>query len=73
MLAGDASSDQDSALSRFEVVTGRDVTQSGAETISVSVRLHARDIERKRGYYLVGERDVYDYYNYGVRFVFRFR
>jgi translocation and assembly module TamB len=58
---------------RFDVEIGRGVTQQGEQTIHAQFRL-ADDILRKGdGLYLTGEKDVFDYYNAGVRLVFRFR
>lgn len=64
------SSDGESWAERLEVEAGADVTESGAETIEVRFRLTS-DPRAARSTYMVGERDIHDRINYGVRFVFQ--
>ena len=59
-------------LDRFELNYGRAVTKSGEQTIESTFRLSSESPEKKRVYYLSGEKDRYDAYNYGLRMVFRF-
>lgn len=63
----------DSLLGRFELLSGQDISQSGAETILIRFRMSDADPKGRRHWHLVGERDVWDYYNYGLRVTFGFR
>lgn len=65
--------DEGSLLDRFEIVTGRDVTRQGSETVDASFRIADRVLRSNDSLYLRGERDVYDEFNYGLRLLFRFR
>ncbi|MBL8859907.1 MAG: translocation/assembly module TamB domain-containing protein [Planctomycetes bacterium] len=62
----------ESIAERLEVVVGSDTTRSGADAVLVRFRL-AGDLQ-KRGHALfaTGERDVYDFYNVGLRLVFTY-
>ncbi|MCB9916423.1 MAG: translocation/assembly module TamB domain-containing protein [Planctomycetes bacterium] len=76
-LAGDGPTDEDSFVSRFDLEAGRDVSKNGVETLEVSYRLTdkeglASELRDRRNVYLVGERDRFEDYNYGLRLVFRF-
>jgi autotransporter translocation and assembly factor TamB len=62
----------DTILDRFELDFGRDVTKSGEQTIESSFRLSKQITSTGRIYYLTGEKDKYDAYNYGLKLVFRF-
>lgn len=65
--------DVESLAERLEVVVGADRTKSGADAVLVRMRI-AGDIQTKgRAVYVTGERDVYDFYNFGLRFVFTFQ
>ncbi|MFC1862605.1 translocation/assembly module TamB domain-containing protein [Thermodesulfobacteriota bacterium] len=67
------SEDDESILDRFDAEVGRDITQKGEETLEASFRL-ARDVFREGDtLYLTGERDVFNFYNAGLRIVFRFK
>ena len=59
-------------LDRFELDYGRGVTKSGEQTIESTFRLSEESTGKNRVYYLSGEKDRYDAYNYGLRVVFRF-
>lgn len=73
LFGGESEEADEFILDRFDVEIGRGVTQQGEETIHAQFRL-ADDILRKGdSLYLTGERDYFDYYNAGVRIVFRFR
>jgi translocation and assembly module TamB len=60
-------------LERFDVQVGRALTQAGDETIDASFRLVDGLVGRDSTLFLTGEKDAYDFYNAGVRLVFRFR
>ena len=60
-------------LDRFDVEIGRGVSRKGEETIHAQFRLADNLLREKDSLYLTGERDRFDYYNLGVKIVFRFR
>lgn len=65
--------DQLLLLDRLEVDVGRAVTQQGEPTLDAKIKL-AEDVwKANTSYYLTGEKDVWDYYNAGLRAVFHFR
>ncbi|MBW2465980.1 MAG: translocation/assembly module TamB domain-containing protein [Deltaproteobacteria bacterium] len=70
-LEEDSGSSEESILDRFELDFGRGITKSGEQTIESTFRLSELN-EKSRVYYLSGEKDRYDAYNYGLRMVFRF-
>ena len=71
---GDESTEPgESIFDRLEVVSGRDVSKSGADTIWVSFRVANEVLGTRDKLYLTAERDLYDHYNYGLRVVFKFR
>ncbi len=72
-LQGENGESQESILERFDVEVGRSLTQGGDETIDASFRLVDGFPRRGSTLYLTGEKDIYDYYNAGVRLVFRFK
>ena len=59
-------------MDRFELDFGRNITKSGEQTVEATFRLSRYTSETGRMYYLSGEKDKYDAYNYGLRLVFRF-
>lgn len=60
-------------LDHLEVDVGRAVTQQGEPTLDARVKL-ADDLWKvNTSYYLTGEKDIWDYYNGGLRAVFHFR
>lgn len=63
----------ESLVERFEWQQGREMTESGGQTMQVSLRLTADEDEARRVIYLRGEKDVYDRVNFGVKFLFRLR
>jgi len=63
----------ESILDRFDVEVGRGITQSGEDTINSQFRIADDVFTENDSLYLTGERDYFDYYNGGVKFVFRFR
>lgn len=72
-LADESTEPGESLFDRLEVISGRDVSKTGADTIWVSFRLARKSLGSRDTLYLVAERDLYDHYNYGLRVVFRFR
>ncbi|MGB5749222.1 MAG: translocation/assembly module TamB domain-containing protein [Desulfobacterales bacterium] len=73
LFGGDADEATDSILDRFDVEVGRAITQKGEDTIHSQFRLADDVLVEGDGLYLTGERDYFDYYNGGIKFVFRFR
>ncbi len=63
----------ESVLERFNVQLGREITQKGEETVEAQFRLADNVLMEGGTLYLTGEKDVFDYYNMGIRFVFRLR
>jgi translocation and assembly module TamB len=64
---------EESVLDRLDVEVGRSVSRTGQQTIEARFRLAKGFIRRGEALYLVGEKDIYDTYNMGVRLVFRFQ
>lgn len=60
-----------SLLDRFDVQVGREITQTGEETVETQFRLAENVFRKGDTLYLTGEKDVFDYYNAGVRLVFK--
>jgi autotransporter translocation and assembly factor TamB len=58
---------------RFEVETGKALTRAGDETIDARFRLTEDVLRDGDTLYITGEKDVFDFYNAGVRIVFRFK
>lgn len=65
--------DEDSFWNRLEINAGRDVSRSGTMTLEVSYRMKDAVPGPNDAIYLVAERDVWEDYNMGVRFVLRRR
>lgn len=71
---GKGSQQSDSSwLDRFELVRGRDVSETGVETTEVSFRLEKGMLHNSDVLYLVAEQDTFEDYNFGLRLVFRFQ
>jgi translocation and assembly module TamB len=69
----DSEESGESVLERFEVEVGRHMTRNGDETIDAQFCL-VEDCSREgAAFYITGQKDVFDYYNAGVKAVFRFR
>ena len=66
-------SSTEAILERFETEVGRDVTQKGSETLQAQFRLSRGIFQDNDTLYITGEKDVFDYYNAGLRIVFRFQ
>ena len=62
----------ESILDRFELDFGRNITKTGEQTVESTFRLSEYTAGKGKMYYLTGEKDKYDAYNYGLRLVFRF-
>jgi autotransporter translocation and assembly factor TamB len=60
-------------LDRFSVEVGRDISNRGEETLEASFRLTENLFKKGDTLYITGERDVFDFYNAGLRLVFRFK
>jgi translocation and assembly module TamB len=60
-------------LDRFDVDIGRNLTESGEETIDAQFRVIDNVLRENDSVYLTGERDRFDYINGGIKLVFRFR
>lgn len=66
----------DSALARFDIASGRDVSKNGVETIEASLRLtQTRGLKlwRRKHLYLTGGRDRFEDYNIGLRLIWLLR
>lgn len=64
--------DDESLIERFDFVSGRDVSRTGAKTIEATFLLTEELLLPRDTLYLTAERDVYDDYNLGTRLVFEF-
>jgi translocation and assembly module TamB len=64
---------EDSLAERIEVIVGAETTKSGADAVLVRMRMRGKPGERGAALYATGERDVYDFYNFGLRVVYTFR
>jgi hypothetical protein len=73
LFGGDSDEEDESIIDRFDVEVGRGITQRGEETIHSQFRLINNVLVDGDSLYLTGERDHFDYYNGGVKLVFRFR
>jgi translocation and assembly module TamB len=72
-FGGESSESWTSILDRFDVIVGRRLTRAGDETLEAQFRLGEDVIRDGDSIYITGERDVFDFYNAGVKFVFRFK
>jgi len=70
---GDATDSWSSILDRFEVTHGRRVTRSGEETLEAQFRIGEDVFKDGDSVYITGEKDIFDFYNAGLKFVFRFK
>jgi len=71
-LEDESSASDESILDRFMLDFGRGVTKSGDQTVEAAFRLSEQESGKRKVYYLSGEKDRYDAYNYGLKLVFRF-
>ncbi|WP_419190973.1 translocation/assembly module TamB domain-containing protein [Saltatorellus ferox] len=65
--------DKESFLDRLEVTTGRDVSRSGTLTLEATYKLREGLARERDAIYVVLERDSYEDYGLGLRFVLRLR
>jgi len=72
-FAGDSTESWTSILDRFEVTQGRRVTRSGEETLEAQFRIGEDVFRDGDSIYITGEKDIFDFYNAGLKFVFRFQ
>jgi len=70
---GDSTGSWTSILDRFKVILGRRVTRSGEETLEAEFRIGEDVFKDGDSIYITGEKDIFDFYNAGLRFVFRFQ
>jgi translocation and assembly module TamB len=70
---GDSTESWASILDRFKVTLGRRVTRSGEETLEAEFRIGEDVFKDGDSIYITGEKDVFDFYNAGLKFVFRFQ
>jgi autotransporter translocation and assembly factor TamB len=63
----------ESILDRFDVEVGRAITRRGEDTINSQFRVADDVLVGGDSLYITGERDYFDYYNGGIKLVFRFR
>ncbi len=73
VFGGDPDATAESILERFDVELGRAISQQGQDTIHSQFRLADDFLREGDSLYLTGERDYWDYYNGGIKLVFRFR
>ena len=72
-FGSESSEASESIVDRFDISVGKGVSRAGEETIDAQFRL-ANDVLRDGDkLYITGEKDVYDFYNVGLKIVFRFR
>ncbi len=70
---GNGDRDEASWVDRFEIVRGREVSQTGVETTDATFLVDDDVFGSEGAVYLVGEQDAFEDYNYGLRLVFRFQ
>ncbi len=72
-FGSDSAEAGESIMDRFDIGIGRAVTRSGEDTVEAQFRL-ADDVLRDGDkLYLTGEKDIFDFYNAGLKIVFRFQ
>jgi TamB, inner membrane protein subunit of TAM complex len=72
-FSGDSTESWTSILDRFEVTQGRRVTRTGEETLEAQFRIGEDVFRDGDSIYITGEKDIFDFYNAGLKFVFRFK
>ena len=72
-FGSDSTEAGESIIDRFEVNFGKAVTRSGEETIDAQFRIADRVFFDNDKLYITGEKDIFDFYNAGVKIVFRFK
>jgi translocation and assembly module TamB len=63
----------ESIFDRFDIAVGRAVTRAGEETIDAQFRVTEGIFRDGDTLYITGEKDVFDFFNAGIRIVFRFK
>jgi autotransporter translocation and assembly factor TamB len=69
LSGGPGDGDGDDILSRVELASGARTSRRGVDTIELSLRLGGE--ADSQAMYLVAERDVWEYWNWGLRFTWR--
>jgi len=72
-LFGMEYTEDESLLDRLQLDIGREITQQGDKTIEARFLLKDGFLSRNDAVYLSAGKDIWDDYNGGLRFVFRFR
>ena len=72
-LGSDSVEAGESIMDRFEVGIGRAVTRSGEDTIEAQFRIADGVLRDGDKLYITGEKDIFDFYNAGLKIVFRFK
>ena len=70
---GGGLSEDESFFDRFAFVTGQDVSHAGVMTMEVTYRSIDHFWHDRDSVYIVAERDIYEEYNFGLRFVIKGR
>jgi hypothetical protein len=63
----------ESLVDRFEFINGEEISKGGVSTFEGKFRMLDGLMSERDSLYLVGERDVWEHFNVGVRLVFKFR
>ena len=69
LSSGPGDGDGDDMLSRLELTSGARTSRRGVDTIELGLRLGGE--AETQAMYLVAERDVWEYWNWGLRFIWR--
>ena len=72
-LSGMEYTGDESILDRLQLDIGRDITQQGERTIEARFLLKEGLLRENDAVYLSAEKDIWDDYNGGLRFIFRFQ
>ena len=72
-FGSESSEATESMVDRFEIEVGRAVTQDGEETVDAQFRIADGVLRDGDKLYITGEKDVYDFYNAGLKIVFQFK
>ncbi len=72
-FGGESSEATESIIDRFEIEVGRAVTRAGEDTIDAQFRIADGVLRDGDKLYVTGEKDTFDFYNAGLKIVFRFK
>jgi TamB, inner membrane protein subunit of TAM complex len=72
-FGSESSEAAESMTDRFEITIGRAVTRAGEETIDAQFRIADGVLRKGDKLYITGEKDKFDFFNAGLKIVFRFR